>query len=1113
MKKIFIFSLLVLIVFTMYSTERFNEKYHIPNVLIVGFDANAIQTTVGDMPIHRTSRGFVQIGIESFDSLAVQYQFNELKRMFYAKNKDFVDENGIYTMNIFRVFVADNSQIDAAFDALQNEPSVIYVEYEGIVFPRSSYIPNDPDFNRQWMHPMIKTPELWQYYRGGKDIIIGIVDSGTKWNHEDLRDNIWENPAEINNMTINWASGTISGPTGGTWPGNIYGDILGWNFNTRHGESQSNDSYQNYHRQTHGTLVAGVVGAVGDNYIGISGISPVASMLTTRHTRKNGYSNDPNDPDGIVAPYEGLMYMYNRGAKVVNCSWGGPTNQSQTANNVINNGLNMGAVTVVAAGNDGYLSVTGTYNNWPANALNAIAVGSSNSQDVKATHSEYGPLLALLAPGQNIYSTSFTGNANNTYDNYESVMGTSFAAPVVSAVAAMVMEMNPHLLASEIKQRLMDTADPMPNEPLWHQGLVGAGRINAFKAVMCDYLPYMHIDGEITIAEHEGDGDGVPNIGEILSLSFSLQNESGWSASRNTIATISSDFVGVEIIQDTITFNTNIDAGETSPPNNFALFRVTRAVDILDIPLKITVTSNQEATNAYPYSRAIDIIAPLSMSKAGWPIETGNESTAGPIVTDLDGTGQRIISISGHEVHVLDADKNYNTGFPFGMTNTINNDFAVGDVARNGNKQIVIASSTGQLIVLSHTGEVLAERALGQAVRNTPIIADLNNNGHNEIIVTTQSQLFVLNGNDLSVWDNFPISLGGNILSNFAVGDLTGDGIKNIVVGASGSSGGINAINPLTAENIPGFPYSLTSGSYGPTLVNLSGGTGLDIVLSGSGGNMNTVFVIKNDGTLYKQTTVASAIRTEIAVGDLFMNNVPYLVFGDMNGNLYVLNSELENITGFPKNTGVRIDSSPVFADVNYRGYRSIIFGDDDGRINIVDAHGNYHLGFPLKVSYSPIRRTPWVGNIGSNRISILLSVHNGIDFIDTKLGGSFPAWNSHRGNIGRTACFTDPRVPIGSGEIPTPYTNHLEQNYPNPFNPETTISFTLAQNGNVQLSIYNIRGQLVRTLLNENRSAGLHNVLWNGTDNNNNQVASGIYLYRIETNTFSDVKRMMLMK
>ncbi|MDY0128546.1 MAG: T9SS type A sorting domain-containing protein, partial [Candidatus Cloacimonadaceae bacterium] len=88
-----------------------------------------------------------------------------------------------------------------------------------------------------------------------------------------------------------------------------------------------------------------------------------------------------------------------------------------------------------------------------------------------------------------------------------------------------------------------------------------------------------------------------------------------------------------------------------------------------------------------------------------------------------------------------------------------------------------------------------------------------------------------------------------------------------------------------------------------------------------------------------------------------------------------------------------------------------------------------------------------------------------------------------------------------------------LKQNYPNPFNPSTTISYWLPETARVRLDIYNLKGQLVKTLIDSEMAAGLHSVVWNGKDSNNQAVASGVYFYRISSPNNTQTKRMLLMK
>jgi flagellar hook assembly protein FlgD len=95
--------------------------------------------------------------------------------------------------------------------------------------------------------------------------------------------------------------------------------------------------------------------------------------------------------------------------------------------------------------------------------------------------------------------------------------------------------------------------------------------------------------------------------------------------------------------------------------------------------------------------------------------------------------------------------------------------------------------------------------------------------------------------------------------------------------------------------------------------------------------------------------------------------------------------------------------------------------------------------------------------------------------------------------------------------EIPDKFS--LFQNYPNPFNPRTEITFTLAEESEVSMVIYNIRGQVVKKLVNEKLNSGKHTVVWEGKDERGKKVSSGIYFYRLEAGSYSQTKKMIMVK
>jgi FlgD Ig-like domain len=134
--------------------------------------------------------------------------------------------------------------------------------------------------------------------------------------------------------------------------------------------------------------------------------------------------------------------------------------------------------------------------------------------------------------------------------------------------------------------------------------------------------------------------------------------------------------------------------------------------------------------------------------------------------------------------------------------------------------------------------------------------------------------------------------------------------------------------------------------------------------------------------------------------------------------------------------------------------------------------------------------------------------------FLDDNSYGSTIA--GHGENLGGTMIYTAIDITfedVSSDPTISPATAQLSQNYPNPFNPTTTVAYNLTQAGNVELEVYNVKGQLVKTLVNEYKAVGDHSITWNGTDENNKQVSSGMYFYKLNTADYSCAKKMIMIK
>ncbi|MCB9068988.1 MAG: T9SS type A sorting domain-containing protein [Calditrichae bacterium] len=144
-----------------------------------------------------------------------------------------------------------------------------------------------------------------------------------------------------------------------------------------------------------------------------------------------------------------------------------------------------------------------------------------------------------------------------------------------------------------------------------------------------------------------------------------------------------------------------------------------------------------------------------------------------------------------------------------------------------------------------------------------------------------------------------------------------------------------------------------------------------------------------------------------------------------------------------------------------------------------------------------------------------LVGTTTGIEFVEENVpNGDWYYQISATDFNGNEGDYTVASIVVGIGDdnnLPNEFS--LEQNYPNPFNPSTSIEFALPQTVDVSLKIYNIRGQLVKTLVDGSKSAGRYSLTWDGTDNFGSRVASGTYIYSIKAGEFVNNKKMVLLK
>ena len=360
-------------------------------------------------------------------------------------------------------------------------------------------LPNDPDFSKQWHlnqsndHDM-DAPEAWEIEDGNENIIVAILDTGVRYYHKDLGGaNASSSSPEAarGNMWINWAE--KNGQDGVDDDNNGFvDDWIGWDFvdgvNGYPGEDDTTPDNDPRDFNGHGTHTSGIVGAINNN--GYAVASAAGGYLNGSQTETGngvkimalriGYSGTFFIwEQGYVSmdfAADAFYYAADNGAKIASCSWGSS-----------NSGGLGDAIDYFLAGDQRLIFKSAGNNDnedtdYMTGRSDIIAVAATDANDKKASFSSYGTWVDISAPGDNIYSTYHDHDDPNT-DYVASLSGTSMAAPNAAAVAALIWSKHPDWSASQVKQRLFDSADPIDDLNSTYAGKLGAGRVNAYNAV------------------------------------------------------------------------------------------------------------------------------------------------------------------------------------------------------------------------------------------------------------------------------------------------------------------------------------------------------------------------------------------------------------------------------------------------------------------------------------------------------------------------------------------------------------------------------------------------------------------------------------------------------
>ena len=357
------------------------------------------------------------------------------------------------------------ADIEKSLSDLRVDPDIEYAEADHVV--STNLTPNDPyflsygtwgqNYDDLWGVKKIGAPAAWDSFTGA-GVIVAVVDTGIDFSHPDITANIWTNTREIaDNGLDDDANGYVD-------------DVHGWDFIglTYTNPVQSNNPVDHF---GHGTHVAGTIAAVGNNGIGVIGVAWNAQIMPVK-----GLDDSGQGLDSTLGP--AIIYAANNGADVISNSWAGP-GQSQTISDAVSYAHNLGAVIVVAAGNNS----SDARNYYPANLSDAITVAATDPDDVLAYFSNYGSKIDVAAPGVDILSLRAAGTSLGTPVDiyYTRASGTSMATPHVSGTAALILSQHPDYSNEDVRQVLRVSAADLGTAGF--DLTYGYGRINATAAL------------------------------------------------------------------------------------------------------------------------------------------------------------------------------------------------------------------------------------------------------------------------------------------------------------------------------------------------------------------------------------------------------------------------------------------------------------------------------------------------------------------------------------------------------------------------------------------------------------------------------------------------------
>jgi len=645
-------------------------------------------------------------------------------------------------------------------------------------------LPNDSLFAQsKWYYQPgnrkdIHAPEAWDVSVGDTSIVVAILDTGVVPDHPDIGGTVAGLPGQI---WTNWIE--AAGIPGVDDDGNGYiDDLHGWDFVTGAadglpGEDADVEDNDPNDFAGHGTACAGLAGALTNNTIGVAGVAWNVRLMPLRMAWASSFS--PSGEVRMDYAARAIRYATRNGATVLNCSWA--SLNTAGLDSAVTAAVRAGVTVVSAAGNNGLPHDLGLRSD-------VLAIAATDSTDAIASFSNVGAYVDLAAPGVEIRST-WSVQRQPAYNG--ALDGTSFSSPLVAGVAALIQSRPPgshRLTPRGVQFRLMETADDIAAENPSLAGQYGAGRLNAYRALT-------EVSGSSatrTRARSVGSSVLVPTNGD-PHVAFLTTNHRLVELDAVTQDTV--------MIQNTA----GIPNGDLAAADLGSGLGVGLVYATVDSGVFAFVAGQGPAPGAWPQEGSAPFVAMNS-----------------PALGDLDGDGTVEIVSGGDDgqLWAWHVDGSPVAGYPITTgTAPLQSGPMLSDLDGQPGADVVVAATDGIVYAYGAGGAPLPGWPVAVAANpRAPVVGRLGSSATPVIVIAAGNQLYAYSPAGI-LRPGFPVTLAGNAVQDPALGDLTGDGLDEIVIATFGAAA--IEVRDTLGVSVPAlhWPRPLTAPPQSPPLL------------------------------------------------------------------------------------------------------------------------------------------------------------------------------------------------------------------------------------------------------------------------------------------------------